>query len=86
MMVPFSSVTWSIGVQLMISFYGIPNGSKATVPFERYFYRKFSVRTLVFPFERYFTVRTLCFTVRTLKISVRTLNFTVRKVKLAFER
>ena len=38
--------------------YGVPNGSKATVPFERYF----------------FTVRTVKFSVRTVKISVQTLN------------
>ena len=44
--------------------YGVPNGSKATVPFERYF---FTVRTVKF------SVRTVFFTVRTVKISVRTL-------------
>ena len=42
--------------------YGVPNGSKATVPFERYFFTvrtvKFSVRTV------FFTVRTVFFTVR----------------------
>ena len=36
--------------------YGLPNGSKATVPFERYF---FTVRTVIF------SVRTVFFTVRT---------------------
>ena len=45
--------------------YGVPNGSKATVPFERYF---FTVRTVKFSF------RTVLLTVRTVKISVQTLN------------
>ena len=44
--------------------YGVRNGSKATVPFERYF---FTVRTVKF------SVRTVFFTVRTVIISVRTL-------------
>ena len=44
--------------------YGVRNGSKATVPFEHYF---FTVRTVKF------SVRTVFFTVRTVIISVRTL-------------
>ena len=55
-----------------------------------FFYRKFSVRTLIFivrTVKKYkFSVRTLIFIVRTVKNTVRTLNFTVRTVKLAFER
>ena len=50
--------------------YGVPNGSKATVPFECYF----------------FTVRTVKFSFRTVIFTVRTLFFTVRTLNLPFER